>query len=132
MPTYITTQARTIANRALKAGQEFRASRRDGEILIKRGLAVAVPAALAQSSFKIPPPPAPPKAAKSVEPEPAGEVTTPESEASAPEVVAPLADPLATARDDYERIVGKRWFHGWNETELRRRIAEFEAGNIGS
>jgi hypothetical protein len=55
-------------------------------------------------------------------------VVTPESEATAPDVVAQTVDPLAVARDDYERIVGKRWFHGWDETELRRRIAEFEAG----
>ena len=36
-------------------------------------------------------------------------------------------DPLATARAEYEAIVGKRAFHGWDETELRRRIAEHQA-----
>jgi hypothetical protein len=133
MPTYITTQARTIANRRLKAGDEFVASRRDGALLVKLGRATEVPAALAQKTgFKVPPPPKPPAPAPVVEPEPAA-VVTPESEASgeppAPDVVAPPAepvvDPLTVARDDYERIVGKRWFHGWDEAELRRRIDEF-------
>lgn len=118
MPIYITTQARTIANRALKAGDEFRASKRDGDLLVRLGRAELKPAA-----FKVPPPPKPVKAA----------VTTPESEASGEQPdPAEQPDPLAVARDDYERIVGKRWFHGWDESELRRRIAEHESGDGSS
>lgn len=44
-----------------------------------------------------------------------------------PESPAPTPDPMAIARAEYEAIVGKRVFHGWDETELRRRIAEHQA-----
>lgn len=103
MPKYITTVARYYNNRRLKAGDELvGVSPRDGNLMVKIGRAALVPDALAPSSFKIPPPPEPP-------------------------VSAQPADSLATVRAEYERIVGKRSFHGWDEAELRKRIADHDS-----
>lgn len=99
MPTYITTRNMTYDTRRLKAGDEFRTNARDGDILVRLGRAKVVPESLAQSAQPTPQQPLAP--------------TQP--------------DPLATARAEYEAIVGKRAFHGWDETELRRRIAEHQA-----
>lgn len=98
MPTYITTRNMTYDTRRLKAGDEFQVSKRDGDLLVKLGRAKVVPESLAQSAQ--PTPQQPP---------------------------APTPDPMAIARAEYEAIVGKRAFHGWDETELRRRIAEHQA-----
>lgn len=117
MPTYITNRNMTYNTRALKAGDEFQTSRRDGDLLVRLGKAQAVPSALAVTGKKPAAkftPPAPPVVAPV-------EIVTPESEAS--------DDTLAIARDDYEQIVGKRWFHGWDEAELRKKIAAHQAGN---
>jgi hypothetical protein len=95
--TYITTRDMLYNTRRLKAGDEFRTSARDGDILVRLGRAQRVPASLAQSA------------------QPA---QTP--------VAQPQPDPLATARAEYEDVVGKRAFHGWDEAELRRRMAEHQ------
>jgi len=42
----------------------------------------------------------------------------------------PVADPLVIARADYEAALGKRAFHGWDEAELRRKIAEHQAASV--
>lgn len=39
--------------------------------------------------------------------------------------VAP--DLLSELRAEYQKVVGKRPYHGWDEDELRKRIAEFES-----
>lgn len=128
MPTYITTQVRTYNNRRLKAGDEMPGiSRRDGELMVKLGRAERIPDALAPSNFTPPPPPKP----KAVEPvaAPANQVGNETPPPPAPDVhQADRGDALAVAREDYESIVGKRWFHAWDEAELRKRIAEHQAG----
>ena len=93
--TYITTRDMTYDTRRLKAGDEFRLTARDGDLLVRLGRAKVVPESLAQSAQPTPQQPQP--------------------------------DPMTTARAEYEAIVGKRAFHGWDETELRRRIAEHQA-----
>lgn len=89
--TYVTTRDMTYNTRRLKAGDEFTALQRDGDLLVKLGRAS----------------PAMPK--------PTGKV-------------AP--DALAVARADYEKAAGKRAFHGWDEQELRRKIAEIQTAPI--
>lgn len=133
MPTYFTTRARTINNRRLKAGEEFTASARDGDLLVRLGRATRVPDALATTALKtMPPAPVmPPVPITPPVPAPAA-IVTPESEASGEPPAPDVVDTLATAREDYQRIVGKRAFHGWDEAELRKRIAEFETGDNGS
>lgn len=124
MPTYITTRNMTYNTRRLKAGDEFTAQERDGKLLVKLGRAELKPSALvtpAKPKFVPPPPPVIPPAPPVV--------VTPESEASAPETETPPVDTLAVARADYEAALGKRAFHGWDETELRRRIAEHADGS---
>ena len=97
MPTYITTRNMTYDTRRLKAGDEFRTNARDGDILVRLGRAKVVPQ----------------------QQQPAPTPVVPQQQ--------PMLDPLAIARAEYESIVGKRAFHGWDETELRRRIAEHQA-----
>lgn len=115
--TLIANRPMTYATRRLKAGDSFVASESDARILTKLGRASEQPEPIARATqsgdFKVPPPPVVPKA------QPAAVVTTPESEAGGDH-----PDPLQVARDEYEKVVGKRWFHGWDEAELRRRIAE--------
>lgn len=36
-------------------------------------------------------------------------------------------DLLSELRAEYQKVVGKRPYHGWDEDELRKRIAEFES-----
>lgn len=36
---------------------------------------------------------------------------------------------LRTAREEYERVTGKRPFNGWDVAELARRIADFKKAN---
>jgi len=126
MPTYITNRNMTYNTRRLKAGDEFETSRRDGDLLVKLGKAQHVPNALARSAFVPPKPPVvtpmPPVAQQPQTPAPAA-IVTPESEASES---TPSTDTLATVRAEYEAAVGKRAFHGWDEAELRRRIAEHQ------
>lgn len=118
MPTYITNRNMTYNTRRLKAGDEFETSRRDGDILVKLGKAQHVPNALARTAFVPPPQPV----VRQPTPVPAA-IVTPESEASAS---AQSADTLAAVRAEYEAVVGKRAFHGWDEAELRRRIVEHQ------
>lgn len=131
MPSYITTEVRTYNNRRLKAGDPMPGiSRRDGELMVKLGRAERVPGPLAQSNFTPPPPPKP-KAVESVA------APVPDDQTPAPVVHQAAAnsdrgDALTVAREDYESIVGKRWFHAWDEAELRKRIAEHQAGADGS
>lgn len=114
MPTYITTQVRTYNNRRLKAGDPMPGiSRRDGEMMVKLGRAQRMPDALVT----------PVKPSAPVMPPVPAAIVTPESEVSES---TPSADALTVAREDYESIVGKRWFHAWDEVELRRRIAEHQ------
>lgn len=49
-----------------------------------------------------------------------------------PPPVVPPVDTMSALRAEYQDKLGKRAFPGWNEAELRRRIAEHEAGNDGS
>lgn len=121
MPTFITTRNMTYNTRRLKAGDEFQTSRRDGDLLVRLGRAREVPNALSQSTF-VPPPPPVVQPTTPTTPAPAA-IVTPESEASAS---TPSTDTLATVRAEYEAAVGKRAFHGWDEAELRRRIAEHQ------
>jgi hypothetical protein len=111
MPVYIANRNMTYNTRRLKAGDELQASRRDGDLLIRLGRVTEVPAALAQTTsaaFKVPPPPPVPPIVH---------------QAAA---TSYRGDALAAAREEYERVVGKKWFHGWDETELRKRIAEYQ------
>lgn len=39
-------------------------------------------------------------------------------------VAEPEVDALAVLRDEYQRVLGKRAFHGWDEDTLRAKIAE--------
>lgn len=100
MPTYITTRNMTYDTRRLKAGDEFQVSKRDGDLLVKLGRAKVVPESLAQSAQPT------------------------------PQQSKPVADPLVIARADYEAALGKRAFHGWDEAELRRKIAEHQAASV--
>lgn len=143
MPKYITTQVRTYNNRRLKAGDEMPGlSRRDGDLMVKLGRAKLVPDALAQSgsAFKVPPLPKPPKPAAAAAvpavttedtvPVPADDAdqTPPADDNQTPTDETPVedVDTFQAARDEYERVVGKKWFHGWDEAELRKRIAEHQ------
>lgn len=40
-----------------------------------------------------------------------------------------LGQQLKAAREQYERVTGKRPYHGWDVAELARRIADFHRGN---
>jgi hypothetical protein len=122
MPTYITNRNMTYNTRRLKAGDEFKTSRRDGDLLVKLGKAQYVPNALARSAFVPPPPPVVRQPTTPTPPVPAA-IVTPESEASES---TPSTDTLAAVRAEYEAAVGKRAFHGWDEAELRRRIVEHQ------
>lgn len=48
------------------------------------------------------------------------------SDMSADQQAAPPApaDDLAALRDQYQTVVGKKPYHGWDADELRKRIAE--------
>ena len=119
MPKYITTRTMTYNTRRLKAGDELvGVSERDGNLLVRLGRAARVPDALAQSNFKVPPPPVvPPK-------QPAPVVTeTPDTDES------PAESSIAAAREEYRRVFGKREFPGWDEAELRKRIAEHQSSD---
>jgi len=125
--TLIANRNMTYATRRLKAGEPFVAPERDARLLVKLGRAAEQPEAIAkatQSNFKIPPPPVVPKAQEPAVTPVA--VTTPESEAIPHQAAATSSrgDSLDAVRDEYEKVVGKRWFHGWDEAELRRRIDE--------
>lgn len=37
---------------------------------------------------------------------------------------APAADDLTALREQYQAVVGKKPYHGWDADELRKRIAE--------
>lgn len=123
--TLIANRKMTYATRRLKAGDEFMASVKDANLLVRIGKASEVPTALAGSSFKVPPPPPKPVA----QPVEVAAVTSSET----PPVVHQAAatsdrgDALTVARAEYEDVVGKRAFHGWDEQELRRRIAEHQS-----
>jgi hypothetical protein len=112
--TVISNRKMTYGTRRLKAGDEFTTSARDADILVRLGKASEVPPALAQSNFKVPTtPPAPPVAPV--------QQTTPADDNDGDE------NPLKAVRDEYEQVVGKRPFHGWDEAELRRRMAEHQS-----
>ncbi|WP_201455570.1 hypothetical protein [Roseovarius indicus] len=38
------------------------------------------------------------------------------------------ADPISALREEYERVVGKRPFMGWDADKLREKIAAAKAG----
>lgn len=40
-----------------------------------------------------------------------------------------LSDELSTLRAEYQEVVGKRPFHGWDAEMLREKIAEAEEGD---
>jgi hypothetical protein len=40
-----------------------------------------------------------------------------------------LGQQLKAAREEYERVTGKRPFNGWDVAELHKRIADFKRGN---
>lgn len=125
--TLIANRNMTYATRRLKAGDEFVASAKDANVLVRLKRASEVPTALVQSAaaFKVPPPPPKPVA----QPAEVAAVTSSET----PPVVHQAAatsdrgDALTVARAEYEDVVGKRAFHGWDEQELRRRIAEHQS-----
>lgn len=127
MPKYITTRTMTYNTRRLKAGDELvGVSERDGNLLVRLGRAARVPDALAQSNFKVPPPPVvPPKPAVTETPAPAAPVVieTPDTDES------PGPSTLETVRAEYAAALGKRPFHGWDEAELRKRIAEHQSSD---
>jgi hypothetical protein len=127
MPKYITTRTMTYNTRRLKAGDELvGVSERDGNLLVRLGRAARVPDALAQSNFKVPPPPVvPPKPAVTETPAPAAPVVTetPDTDES------PAESSIAVAREEYRRVFGKREFPGWDEAELRKRIAEHQSSD---
>lgn len=118
--TYITTRDMLYNTRRLKAGDEFRTSARDGDILVRLGRAQRVPASLAQSAQ--PAPVAPQQSAKRSD-----HNIDPDRDGTAELQLSSTPDPLTAARAEYEAIVGKRAFHGWDESELRRRMAEHQA-----
>lgn len=41
----------------------------------------------------------------------------------------PTPDDLTLLRAEYTELTGKRFFHGWDEAELRAKIADARAGN---
>lgn len=42
------------------------------------------------------------------------------------------AQQLRVAREEYERVTGKRPFNGWDVAELHKRIADYKKANQGS
>ncbi|WP_173931382.1 hypothetical protein [Chelativorans sp. Marseille-P2723] len=80
--TLVANQPMTYATRRLKAEDEFTASRRDADLLVRIGRARYA-------------------------------VAKPSDE-----------DDLAELRRQYEDVVGKRAYHGWDAAELKRRMAE--------
>ena len=106
----IATKDLSYATRALKAGDPFTASHSDARVLIALGRAREVPQEQEQSTFKVPPPPVV-QAQTSM---PTGESDDDDGD----------DNPLRALRAEYQEVVGKRAFPGWDETELRRRMAE--------
>lgn len=112
----IATKNMSYATRALRAGDEFNASPSDARILIALGRASEVPAALAkvtEQGFKVPPPPI----VHASTTQSAGDDHTDDTDDADD-------NPLKALRAEYQEVVGKRAFPGWDETELRRRMAE--------
>lgn len=81
--TLTATRSMTYATRRLKAGDEFTASRRDADLLVRIG----------RAEYAAPKPP---------------------------------VDELAEVRREYERVVGKRAYHGWDADTLRDKIAQVQ------
>lgn len=46
---------------------------------------------------------------------------------TAAKVEAPEADELDALRDEYKEVLGKRAYHGWDEDEIRQKIAAAKA-----
>lgn len=113
--TMIALKNFTYNTRRLKAGDEFQVDGTMGRALSAVGRAELKPNSIIEavsqpkSEFKIPPPP----------------VVTPQPAANAPETVEDDdADDMKELRAEYLKVVGKRPFPGWDEAELRRRMAE--------
>ena len=88
----------TYNTRRLLPGDSFEANRRDARILVALGMARE-----AREAGTLPPPPA--GLAKKVK-------------------LADDKEALAKLRADYQEVVGKRPFNGWDAAELQKRIDE--------
>ena len=94
------TAAMTYGTRRLKAGDEFVTTPRDARILAAIGKAKYVTREMRAADPE--PEPAP-------EPEP---------------VPAPPIEDIADVRAEYERVVGRKPFMGWDIDMLRQKMAE--------
>jgi hypothetical protein len=99
--TMIANRPMTYGTRRLKAGDEFTAPRRDADLLNKIGRA-----RLVEATDK-PDPLDHDKDGK--------KGGSPKSEAS---------DEMAALRSEYQSLVGKRPFHGWDAETIKAKIAE--------
>lgn len=55
-------------------------------------------------------------------------VVHPDAHAADPNVTEEALDELAALRAEYQEVVGKRAFHGWDADQLREKIAEAAQG----
>lgn len=55
-------------------------------------------------------------------------VIQPDASAAVPNVNEEAPDELSALRAEYQEVVGKRAFHGWDAETLRQKIAEAEEG----
>lgn len=55
-------------------------------------------------------------------------VIHPDAHAAAPNAAEEAPDDLAALRAEYQEVVGKRAFHGWDADTLRQKIAEAGQG----
>jgi len=99
MPKLSALKSFSYATRRLLPGDTFEANNRDARILVAIGKAREV-----REAGTLPPPPA--------------DLT---KNAKAPEVEK---ESLAKLRADYQEVVGKRPFNGWDAAELQKRIDE--------
>lgn len=99
--------------RRLEAGDVFEADRKFARVLIAQKRAREFSGEVAR--------PAP-------EPEPAPADNDRASEAGSEESPAEPASEINELRTEYERVVGKRPFNGWDAATLRERMAAHPAG----
>jgi hypothetical protein len=104
-------------HRMLQAGDLFEAKIGDGRVLIAAKRARLVPAVEA-------PPLDPPPAALIRQAQAAHHPLDHDRDGRLGGSPRPASEDLAPLRDEYERVVGRRAFNGWDAAELRRRIAE--------
>ncbi len=107
--TMIASRPMTYGTRRLQAGDEFTASRRDARLLAATGRA-----SLAQAGDDPP-----------IAPKEEGQASklAPEKPDDAKDAPDPEGEDLKALRAEYQEVVGKRPFAGWDGDILREKIA---------